>query len=301
MKKFKNLSEVKDYLGVQDGDVNAKLLVTPNQAKYLLDHANKANRKIKKSHVETLKRDMETGHWYSDIDYIGFNNKGMLINGQHRLKALSEANVENISLKFDFDVEQHISMDTGNVRKYSDQVTISKKLGMEILPNKFRAIILAGLKLNDKNINLSNTELAAIGNAYGQDLIICEDKGLFNLGSKITGGSVVKSSIFWAYLNGVDMNILVNFAEVLRTGITHTENDIPIIRLRDELIDLKGAGRNLDIKRAEYTQQCIYNVLNGSTSNRLPSNPIMHYQDYPFLEKINENFEFEDEVATTHE
>lgn len=297
MKKFKSLSEVKSYLGVGDGEVAAKIFITPSQAKYILSHANKANRRIKSSHVETLKRDMESGHWYNDIDYIGFNSKGMLINGQHRLKALSEANVEGIYLKFDFDVEQHISMDTGNIRKYSDQVTISKKLGMEILPNKFRTIILAGLRLNDKNIDLSNTELAAIGDYYGNDLMICEEKGLFNLGSKITGSSVVKSSIFWAYLSGVEMSILANFAEVLRTGIAHSDKDIPIIRLRDELIDLKGSGKNLNIKRAQYTQQCIYNVLQGSTSNRLPSNPIMHYQSYPFLENLNSNDK--DEVAAT--
>ena len=292
-----NLAEVKEYLGVNAGhdDTNtdeitsAKVLVTPKQARYILRHTNKLNRRINNSHVETLKRDMENGKWYSDIDYIGFDKNGRLVNGQHRLKALSECTSENIVqngiyLKFDFDVEQHISMDTGNTRKYTDQVTISKKYGMEILPNKFKSIISTGLKLNNPKINLSNSELLDIWSKYKEDLLTCEENGLFNLGSK--AGTSVKSSLFWAYLSGVDINILSHFAEVLRNGITKADTDIPIIRLRDELVDLRGTSKALDMKRALYTQQCIYNVLQGSTSNRLPANPTLKYQDYPFLENI---------------
>lgn len=291
MKKFINLREVKAYLGCANEDEDGNIIeatrvaVTPRQAKYLLKHCNKANRRINKAHVETLKRDMENGNWYNDIDYIGFNREGMLINGQHRLKALSEANVESIYLKFDFNTEQHISMDTGRTRKYTDQITISKKFGVEILPNKWKSIVTAGLKINNPKLNLSNTELFEIGQAYGEDLAICDEKGLFDLGKKASG-ITVKSSLFWAYLSGVDIEVLTHMADVLRDGIAKADTDIPIIRLRDELIDLKGSSKVLDTRRAAYTQQCIYSILQGSTSNRLPSNPIMHYQDYPFNKRI---------------
>lgn len=283
-RKNLNLNEVREYLGIEDGFYAAKLLVTPNQAKFLLNNCNKLNRRIKSQHVETLKRDMENNHWYSDIDYIGFNSEGMLVNGQHRLKALSEANVNSIYLKFDFDVEQHISMDTGNTRKYSDQVTISKKTGSEILPNKYKYVVTAGLKLTDPKLNLSNTELSEIWEEYYDDFKICEENNLFNVGNK--AGTTVKSSLFWAYLSGVSIETLAHIAKVLRTGITESEFDIPIIRLRDALVDLRGTSKILEVKRAEYTQQCIFNVLQGSTSNRLPANPIMHYQNYPFLERL---------------
>lgn len=286
-KKEKDFDE--EYFKILESIKNGKFELSPKQAKYLLSHCNKANRRINKSHVETLKRDMENGHWYNDIDYIGFDKNGTLINGQHRLKALSESSVSNIILKFDFDVEQHISMDTGNVRKYSDQITISKKLGHDagLLPNKFKIIITAGLRLNDPKINLSNTELAYIWDKYKDRIMECENHDLFNVGSK--AGSTVKSSILWAYLSGVDIDVLSNFSTVLRTGITRKETDIPIIRLRDHLVDLRGNGRNLDILRAKYTQQCIFNVLQGATTNRLPSNPLMHYQDYPLLENLKVN------------
>lgn len=294
-KKILSLNDVKEYLGVNIDDINARIKVTPKQAKFILNHCNKANRRIKTNHVMTLKRDMEAGNWYNDIDYIGFNKNGVLINGQHRLKALSLSNVNSIVLKFDFDVDQHISMDTGAARSYTDQVTISKKSSVsessiEALPNKYRYIINAGLKINDNKVNLSNTELSKIWEKYKNELEFCEKNEIFNVGPK--AGSTVKSSMFWAYLSGVDIKLLANMAKVLRSGITREETDIPIIRLRDALVDLRGNSRALDIKRAEYTQQCIYNVIAGSTSNRLPANPHMHYQNFPFLENIksdNEN------------
>ena len=284
MKKLMSLNSIKSYLDLEENTQTAKLAITPKQAKFLLKSCNKLNRRLNRQHVDKLKRDMENNNWYNDIDYIGFNSKGLLANGQHRLKALSEANVESVTLKFDFDVEQHISMDTGNTRKYSDQVTISKKSGTEILPTKYKYIITAGLKLNNPKMVLSNTELNNIWNEYYKELQICDEHNLFNVGNK--AGTTVKSSLFWAYLSGVDINILAHIAKVLRTGITEAETDIPVIRLRDALVDLRGNAKILDVKRAEYTQQCIYNVLQGSTSNRLPANPIMHYQNYPFLERI---------------
>lgn len=285
MKKLTNLNKIKDYLGVDRKSDYAKLLVTPDQAKFILTNCNRVNRKIKNQHVETLRRDMENGNWYPDIDYIGFNSKGMLINGQHRLKALSEAMLKSILLKFDFDVEQHISMDTGSTRTYSDQIAIFRKLDMDLLPNKYKSIIVTGVKLTNRSINLSNTELSRIWEVYHGDFEECDQNGLFNLGDK-SGTTAVKASLFWAFLSGVSIDVLSHIAKVLRTGITESQNDIPVIRLRDALVDLRGSGKDLDIKRAQYTQQCIFNVLQGSTSNRLPNNPIMHYQNFNILHGI---------------
>lgn len=280
MKKM-SLEEIKNYLGVNEDQV--KLTLTPKQAKYLLSHCNKKNRRMSMQHVETLKRDMESGNWFSDTDHIGFDRDGCLVNGQHRLKALATSNVDAVQLKFDFDAEQHVSMDTGRNRGYAAQVAISKKNGFDIMPSNFRTIVSAGLRLNDPKIKLSNSELMDIWQQYKTQLKTCEENGLFDLGPK--GGATVKSSFLWAYLSGVDLELLKHIAKVLKTGITQDEYDIPVIRLRDELFDLRGSGKAMDEKRAAYTQQMIYNVVEvHSKSNRLPSNPVMHYQSYPFME-----------------
>jgi len=276
MIKKLTLNEIKDLLKVDQNSDIAKVLVTPEVAKKLITKCNKQNRKINSRFVNTYKRDMEAGHWYNDVDYIAFNKEGTLINGQHRLKALSEANVESVLLKFDFDVEQHISMDTGNVRKYTDQVTISKKTGSEIMPDKYKKIINSGIKLDDSKINLSNSELDEIWGKYQNELLVCDKNNLFELGK--INSSIIKYSLFAAYVNGVGIRFLSHFAEVLRTGINDGKKDIPIIRLRDELVDMKGSSKAIDLRKAQLTQHYIYLILEGYDSNRLPNNPTLHYE-----------------------
>lgn len=281
-KKF-NLNEVKKFLEVAEDQNFARVSLTPQKAKRLLAKCNKMNRRLETKYVERLRRDMESGNWYNDTDHIGFDSRGSLVNGQHRLKALSKANVDSVSFNFDFGVEQHLSMDSGKKRSNTDQNIIFKKMGMEdsIMPNSFKSIFTAGYKISYPNITLTNSELYEFWAKVSEQFKICDSRGVFNLGTR-ANSVTVKSSLFWAYLNGVDIDILSNIANVLNTGITKQDTDIPVIRLRDHLIDLKGTGKDVSLKRAKYTQHCIYSVVNGSTSNRLPSNPQLIYQEYDF-------------------
>lgn len=283
MGKALTLSEVLKYLNVPEGSMAAKVHVTPEMAQHLLKRCNRANRKINQGYADSLRRDMESGHWYRDVDYISFNSKGVLVNGQHRLKALSDSSVEGLDLKFDFDTEQHISMDTGNNRTYGDQVRLSKKLGMDILPSRFKSIIMGGLKMiamdeEAKVPMVTNTELNAIWEEYGDRLLHAEEIGLFDVGNR--AGSFVKSALFWAMIddNAPDEETLAHVAKVLRTGITEKPEDVPVIRLRDALVDLRGGGKKNDLLKAKYTQQTVVNVLAGWTTNRLPAKPQLHYR-----------------------
>lgn len=277
----KTLNDLKRFLGIPEGAESSSVKVTPSQAKWILRNFNKGNRRINKSHVVALKKDMESGSWFLDSHYIGFSPDGILVDGQHRLKALSEAGVEHIILKFDFNVERHISMDTGLPRKYSDQVKISSKGGEELMPDSYRRIIMAGLKISGFNEPITNSEMYVLSGKYLPRMRKCDEAGLFDLGPNI--GTVVKASIFYAYLCGVDINLLANFSAVLKSGITRADTDIPIIRLRDELRLLRGTSNEKNMRRARLTQQCIYNVTMGSTSNVLPRNPVLHYQDVDLM------------------
>ena len=273
-----NVNDVKDCLNVPLDITSCSVNITPEQAKFILKNCNKGNRRTNKSYVETLRRDMENNRWYNDTSYIGFDRNGRLVNGQHRLKALSEANVKFITLKIDFNCEQHISMDTGINRTYAATASIAKKNGISLLPLNFKPIITSALRLNniknnaeDKIIKPSNSELEEYWKKYCNDLEICQNNKLFDLGK--INSSFVKASIFAAYKSNVNLDILIHFSEVLRTGIAKSDYDIPIIRLRDELIDMKGSSGNAtELRRAQYTQYAIYAISElKSTSNRLPA------------------------------
>ena len=67
--------------------------ISPAEAKAWLDPAiNRGNRNIVRDHVEAIARDIKDGRWMLNVQPICFANDGRLLNGQHRLQAVIEAN-----------------------------------------------------------------------------------------------------------------------------------------------------------------------------------------------------------------
>jgi len=68
------------------------IMITPFVAKELLK-ANVHNRKISGLTVKKYINEMESGEWMLSPQGIGFNDKGELIDGQHRLQAIIDSNI----------------------------------------------------------------------------------------------------------------------------------------------------------------------------------------------------------------
>lgn len=66
--------------------------VSPAMAKKYLEHKNERNRKLMESAVLSLSRDIEEGRWQLTGQPIIFDANGMLIDGHHRLTAISRGN-----------------------------------------------------------------------------------------------------------------------------------------------------------------------------------------------------------------
>lgn len=65
-------------------------IITPDTARVYLG-ANRDNRNIRTNHVHEMARDITAGRWISTGDSIKFDYNGRLIDGQHRLLAVIEA------------------------------------------------------------------------------------------------------------------------------------------------------------------------------------------------------------------
>lgn len=65
--------------------------ITPERAEEYLA-ANRGNRNIVQSHVAAMARDIRNGQWMFNAQPICFSRSGRLLNGQHRLSAVLEAN-----------------------------------------------------------------------------------------------------------------------------------------------------------------------------------------------------------------
>lgn len=103
--------------------------LTPGLAGILLER-NPDNRNIRQTKVLQYEADMRTGRWAFNGEPVIISKEGLINDGQHRLRALIEANV-TIPMLFVFGVEREarLTVDQGGARSAGDF------LGMEGVEN----------------------------------------------------------------------------------------------------------------------------------------------------------------------
>lgn len=113
--------------------------VTPELAEQILDERNVSNRDMKKSQVERLKTQIETGNWKLTGEPIKISTEGVLIDGQNRLQAcLMSMQPILTDVRTGLLPESQLVMDSGSPR------TVWDNLGMEFPETKKCAKKLAG-------------------------------------------------------------------------------------------------------------------------------------------------------------
>jgi len=103
------------------------VMITPEMAENLL-HRNTANRRMRKTWVDTLVREIKNNNYKTTHQGIAFTKSGTLVDGQHRLAAIKTANqtVEMlVTTGLDDDVFKDI--DRGLKRSISDATHLPKK------------------------------------------------------------------------------------------------------------------------------------------------------------------------------
>jgi hypothetical protein len=68
-------------------------LITPELAEKFLEKNSNNYRKLSEKVVKAYQIDMETGNWKFNGDSIKFNKSGQLVDGQHRLTAISRSGI----------------------------------------------------------------------------------------------------------------------------------------------------------------------------------------------------------------
>ena len=99
--------------------------VTPQIAREWLKN-NTANRPISQTTIDKYVREMRTGHWHNDGSPIRFSKTGRLLDGQHRLHAvtISLTNIEAVVMR-GLEDEAFKTMDTGKSRGWADILGIA--------------------------------------------------------------------------------------------------------------------------------------------------------------------------------
>lgn len=98
------------------------ILITPEMAKALLDY-NPMNRNITDGVVDGYRRDINNDRWINSHESIGIDTGGNLMDGQHRLIAIIEANkAQVVYVTFQVPPEARFVVDGGKKRPTSQKL-----------------------------------------------------------------------------------------------------------------------------------------------------------------------------------
>lgn len=136
--------------------------ITPEIARDLLKR-NNMNRPLNKRHVENLKTQMLNNLWIFDGSPIKLDIRGRLLDGQHRLNAIIEANYSaDFVVISGIPIEAFKVMDTGKTRTASDSIAIDIPVNSSMISDVSRSIITFDLcrrLIRGKGGYISNQEV----------------------------------------------------------------------------------------------------------------------------------------------
>jgi hypothetical protein len=98
--------------------------ITIERAKELLA-LNTRNRALRRRHVEKLASDMKAGNWRLNGESIKVSQDDVLIDGQHRLAAVIEADTTvEMAVVYNLHIDDQLTIDTGARRQLRDILTL---------------------------------------------------------------------------------------------------------------------------------------------------------------------------------
>ena len=224
--------------------------VTPDMAFEMLEK-NTMNRNIDEKRVRQYAKDMKGGRWQLNGTTIVFADDGTLLDGQHRLWAVTEANVPvQLLIVYNADKDSIVTMDIGKVR------TASNIMQIERSTHSVTAAMLTKLlwlhDFMDSNLSpatcrmdVSNDDLRTFYN---------ERKEMIECAANLAGHGAhhfVKSHMALAFCvigrSTVHRDKLKSFFETLKTG-SNIDMKHPIMTLRNRLLENRLKVRVLSVQ-----------------------------------------------------
>lgn len=246
--------------------------ITPDMAKAMLEKNMESNRRLNHQTVKRYARIMKAGGWNLTHQGIAFDDKGELIDGQHRLQAIVMANVP-ITMMVTYGVEHRdgdaFTIDTGTKRTTQNIIQISG-ITDEVYKN-MSSYVSAYMRMKIKT-NSSMPEAAEIigyiDRHYDDVAVIASIIGRGSTGS--SGAklhTIVGVAIISAYYRGESEDALRKFVQVYRNNdVDYCERYNPrhALNLRDWVRGHKSSPETL--QRCECA---IYSFAHNQTQMKL--------------------------------
>jgi hypothetical protein len=236
--------------GKQNEPYSEILYITTNMAAAWLDQ-NETNRPINWNYVSQLARDMRAGRFVCTHQGIAFDTNGRLIDGQHRLWAILEADVPvRIRVFFNEPPDNLIYIDGNHPRRAADRMTLGRTLGT------VRTDELATLRAMLGGIALAKSRHTVVEEMrllekYRQPIQFAHEHLSVSRPAGIAN-AMTRAVLARAWFCVTDHRILAKFCETLRTNLMTTDFDRPVALLRDQLVELRKHGNTKPIRQRQY-------------------------------------------------
>lgn len=234
-----------------------KRIMSPNEARWILDELNISNRSKIPSLINRLIHAINTGKWICTGQGIIFLKSGTLADGQNRLEAIAQSGVAvEICITYGVDPDAFYAMDQGKTRTATDiGVTTGRDIRSEdtavaskmmfYIRSKSRGNVYSVLEMFDKHKEAIRFAVS-LGNAKYQRL------------------SPVRAVLARAWYTE-DRDRIACFSRVLGSGlIEHAKSDDAAIKFRDWISGHKsGAGTEFQVDCYCRCQAALRAFLNG--------------------------------------
>lgn len=228
-----------DLLNASPVPKSGRQIVTPDMARGFLA-SNATNRAISRAAVTRLKSVLQSGEWRYNGEAIKFSKEGALLDGQHRLTAIVEADMPaELLVITDLNADAFATLDQGRKRSGGDVLHvrgIARSGHVAVATGMFYRL------MQNKAIYGGNQPVPA----YGTDRIFARHPGLAEAVefcapiAKRGDNAVIGLGYLAAYLY-VGQKILNNgaralaFAEGMATGVDLADNS-PVLQFRHKVL-----------------------------------------------------------------
>jgi len=224
--------------------VHSKVLsVTPAKAAYWLEHNNTKNRPLSVATVTRYARDMQSGRWRLTSQGIAFNSDGALLDGQHRLQAIVNANVAvDMLVVYNVPDDSRCVIDGHKMRTDRDRLVLG--YGTDVAG---ATIAVAKLMMNGSGAGKPTTAELRDFIAEHEDALRFTES-LFPSDKRSITTAAVKAALARAFYGG-QLERLRQFADVLYTGVCMSDEDTAAMALRDFLMAARGQSHGSTQRR----------------------------------------------------
>lgn len=236
--------------------------ITPEMAENILRKHNVFNRKIQSKMVNKYATDMRNGDWKLNGEPIQFDDEGNLLNGQHRLMAITVAKVPvELLVVRGVDTGIHV-YDTGKNRTYGDMLALDgfdRSRTDTTYISCARTMYVYGV--NGSSV-ASYSEIKEFINRHSDSIdaaVRISHRGVARCSCKKARTSAFIATLAIAIEMGYSISKIEDFAHAVSTGFYEDETQTAAIVLRNQMIagDLVPSDMATKAKTIRCTEKAI--------------------------------------------